>query len=57
MSMLQLFLVIIGLVIVISFLISAADQADRMHFGLIFCFFGFLIELFASITKIKVLAA
>ncbi len=57
MSMLQLFLVIIGLVMVISFLISAADQADRMHFGLIFCLLGFLLELFASITKIKVLAA
>lgn len=53
-SMLQIFLILIGLVLVISVLVRAGHNLGA---GLIFCLAGFIIELFASAVKFKRLAA
>ena len=53
-SMLQIFLTLIGLVLVISFLVRVGSNLGA---GLIFCLAGFMVELFASAVKFKKLAA
>ena len=53
-SMLQVFLTLIGLVVVINVL-RRAD--DRLGAGLIFCLVGFIVEIIASGAKLKRLAA
>ena len=51
-SMLQIFLILVGLALMIKELAVGADQA-----GSIFCLAGFIIELIASVAKFKRLAA
>ena len=53
MSMLQIFLLILGSVITISLLV----QVDRMGAGLWFCLGGFIVSGIASLMKFKKLAA
>jgi len=53
-SMLQIFLTLIGLVLVISFLVRVGSNLGA---GLIICLAGFVIELCASAAKFKRLAA
>lgn len=53
-SMLQIFLILIGLVLVISVLVRAGHNLGA---GLIICVAGFVIELCASAAKFKRLAA
>lgn len=53
-SMLQIFLILIGLVLVISVLVRAGSNLGA---GLIICLAGFVIELCASAAKFKRLAA
>jgi len=53
-SMLQIFLILIGLVLVISVLVRAGSNLGA---GLIFCLAGFIVELFASAVKFKKLSA
>jgi hypothetical protein len=53
-SMLQIFLTLIGLVLVISVLVRAGHNLGA---GLILCLAGFIVELFASAVKFKRLAA
>jgi hypothetical protein len=48
-SMLQIFLVLIGLVLVVSILVRAGD---RLGVGLILCLIGFLVELVGSASKL-----
>jgi len=52
--MLQIFLILIGLVLVISVLVRAGSHLGA---GLIFCLVGFVVELFAAGAKFKRLAA
>ncbi len=53
-SMLQIFLTLIGLVLVISVLVRAGEHLGA---GLIFCLAGFIVELLASGAKFRKLAA
>jgi hypothetical protein len=53
-SMLQIFLTLIGLALVISVLVRVGSHLGA---GIIFCLVGFAIELFASGAKLKRLAA
>jgi len=53
-SMLQIFLTIIGIVLVISILFRVGD---RLGIGLIICLFGFIFSLLASRAKYRKLAA
>lgn len=53
-SMLQIFLILVGLVLVISVLVRMGEQSGV---GLIFCLAGFIVELVASGAKLKKLAA
>jgi hypothetical protein len=53
-SMLQIFLTLVGLVLVISFLVRAGEQFGA---GLIICLAGFVVELCASAAKFRKLAA
>ena len=53
-SMLQIFLTIIGIVLVISILVRVGD---RLGIGLIICLMGFIFGFFASRAKYKKLAA
>ena len=53
-SMLQIFLILIGSALVISVLVRAGHNLGA---GLIFCLAGFIVELFASAVKFKRLAA
>jgi hypothetical protein len=53
-SMLQIFLTLVGLVLVISILARVSGHSLP---GLIFCLAGFLVELLASAAKLKKLAA
>jgi hypothetical protein len=60
-SMLQIFLTLIGLIIVISVLVPAArlstDVDSSLGAGLFFCLAGFTTALLASIAKMRSLAA
>ncbi len=51
-SLLQVFLVILGLMIVVSLFFSAGD---KIRIGLVLCGVGFAVELIAAITKYKLL--
>jgi hypothetical protein len=53
-SMLQIFLILIGTVLVISLLVRAGTHLGA---GLIFCLIGFVVELFGAVVKFKKLAA
>ena len=53
-SMLQIFLILIGTILVISILVQAGDKLGP---GLIFCLIGFVVELFGSGVKFRKLAA
>lgn len=53
-SMFQIFLTVIGAIIVISVLIRAGSH---LHVGLIFCLIGFIVSCFASVAKFRKLAA
>lgn len=53
-SMLQIFLILIGTILVISILLQAGG---RLGTGLIFCLVGFVVELFGSGVKFRKLAA
>jgi len=53
-SMLQIFLILVGLVLVVSVLIRAGENLGA---GLIFCLVGFIVELLSSGAKLKSLAA
>ena len=53
-SMLQIFLILIGTILVISILVQAGG---RLGPGLIFCLVGFVVELFGSGVKFRKLAA
>jgi hypothetical protein len=53
-SMMQIFLILIGAVLVISLLVRAGTQ---LGVGLIFCMAGFIIETVAAVMKFKKLAA
>lgn len=53
-SMFQIFLTVIGAVIVISVLIRAGSH---LHVGLIFCLTGFVVSCIASVAKFRKLAA
>ena len=55
-SMLQIFLTLIGLILVISVMVPAADHSD-LGAGLFFCLAGFIAALFASVAKLRSLAA
>jgi hypothetical protein len=55
-TMLQIFLILIGLIIVISILVQVADYSD-LGAGLFFCLAGFIVALLASIAKMRSLAA
>jgi hypothetical protein len=56
-SMLQIFLTLIGLIIVISILVQAAGGHSDLGAGLFFCLAGFITALLASVAKMKSLAA
>ncbi|MHC4543792.1 MAG: hypothetical protein ACYTDW_04320 [Planctomycetota bacterium] len=53
-SMLQIFLILIGTILVISILVQAGGKLGP---GLIFCLVGFVVELFGSGVKFRKLAA
>ena len=53
-SMLQIFLILIGTILVISILVQAGG---RLGPGLIFCLAGFIVETLAALVKFKKLAA
>ncbi len=53
-SMLQIFLVVIGVILVISVLVQVGEH---LGVGLILCLAGFLTAFFASLAKFKSLAA
>ncbi|MHC4692376.1 MAG: SHOCT-like domain-containing protein [Planctomycetota bacterium] len=53
-SMLQIFLILIGTILVISILLHTGD---RLCSGLIFCLAGFVVELFGAGIKFRRLAA
>jgi len=53
-SMLQIFLILIGTILVISILVQAGG---RLGAGLIFCLIGFVVELFGCGVKFRKLAA
>jgi len=53
-SMLQIFLTIIGTVLVISVLVRAGDDLGA---GIVFCLLGFILGIVVSIAKLKKLAA
>jgi MFS family permease len=53
-SMLQIFLILVGLVLVVSVLIRVGENVGA---GLIFCLVGFIVELLSSGAKLKSLAA
>jgi len=53
-SMLQIFLILLGLVLVVSVLIRVGENLGA---GLIFCLVGFIVELLSSGAKLKSLAA
>jgi hypothetical protein len=53
-SMLQIFLILIGMILVISMLVQAGN---RLGPGLIFCLTGFVVELFGAGVKFRKLAA
>lgn len=53
-SMLQIFLILIGTILVISILVQAGGKLAP---GLIFCLVGFVVELFGSGVKFRKLAA
>lgn len=53
-SMMQIFLILIGAVLVISLLVQAGTHLGA---GLIFCLIGFVVELFGAGVKFKKLAA
>ena len=53
-SMLQIFLILIGTILVISILVQAGG---RLGPGIIFCLVGFVVELFGSGVKFRKLAA
>jgi hypothetical protein len=53
-SMLQIFLTFIGSILVISVMVRAEEHLGA---GLIFCLIGFIVGSFASVAKLKKLAA
>jgi hypothetical protein len=53
-SMLQIFLSLIGLVLVISVMVRVGE---KLGLGLVFCLVGFAVELIAAASKFKRLAA
>ena len=53
-SMLQIFLNLIGIALVVSLLIRIAENVGA---GLIICLVGFVVEIFSAIVKFKKLAA
>jgi hypothetical protein len=53
-SMLQIFLTLIGLALVISVLVRVGSHLGA---GIVFCLVGFVIAFFASAAKLKRLAA
>jgi hypothetical protein len=53
-SMLQIFLILIGTILVISILVQAGN---RLGAGLIFCLIGFVVELLGAGVKFRKLAA
>jgi hypothetical protein len=53
-SMLQIFLILIGTILVISILVQAGGKLGP---GLIFCLAGFVVELFGCGVKFRKLAA
>jgi hypothetical protein len=53
-SMLQIFLILIGTILVISILVQAGN---RLGPGLIFCLAGFVVELYGAGVKFRKLAA
>ncbi|MHC4641661.1 MAG: SHOCT-like domain-containing protein [Planctomycetota bacterium] len=53
-SMLQIFLNLIGIALVVSLLVQVGEN---LGIGLIFCLAGFLVETVAAVTKFKKLAA
>jgi len=52
-SMMQIFLTLIGLILVISVLVRAGNH---LGLGLVFCLIGFIVGLLAAIAKLKSLA-
>lgn len=53
-SMMQIFLTLIGSILVVSVLVGAVDNLGS---GLLFCLIGFIVAFFASVAKIRSLAA
>ncbi len=53
-SMLQMFLILIGIALVVSVLVQVGD---KLGVGLIFCLTGFIVEILAAVVKFKKLAA
>jgi hypothetical protein len=53
-SMLQMFLILIGIALVVSVLVQVGD---KLGVGLIFCLAGFIVETVAAAVKFKKLAA
>jgi hypothetical protein len=53
-SMLQIFLILIGIALVVSILVQVGN---KLGVGLIFCLAGFIIEILAAVAKFKKLAA
>ena len=53
-SMLQIFLTLIGLVLVISIMVQVGSHLGA---GIVFCLIGFIAALFASAAKLKSLSA
>ncbi|GAH79265.1 unnamed protein product, partial [marine sediment metagenome] len=53
-SMLQIFLNLIGIALVVSILVRVGDKLGA---GLIFCLAGFIVETVAAVAKFKKLAA
>ena len=53
-SMMQVFLTLIGLILVVSVLVRAIDNLGP---GLVFCLIGFIVGLLASVAKVRSLAA
>jgi len=53
-SMLQIFLNLIGIALVVSLLVQVGNNLGA---GLIFCLVGFIVEIFSAIVKFKRLAA
>jgi hypothetical protein len=56
-SMLQIFLTLVGLVLVISVLVVLVRAGIHWGIGLVFCLVGFIVELLASGAKLKKLSA